>query len=165
MTAETILTSITQAFSDISYPGDQRLASIPPPYCVPSEDAYVVSYFKGKRWTEVSFTDLRKNYAGPPDACLSFMSPHAFRYYLPAFMVIAITDHDIADMVAHSALNALLPPEDEGQKSWWQKRVSGFTPTQREAITLFLEYLDVRSSEDYPVYGPKQALKYWKAPS
>ena len=128
---------------------------------VSSEYSYVADYFKGKHWKDITLPRLRDDYPGPHDACLSFMSPEAFRFYLPAYMVITINDYKEADTAGDAAMFAVTPPADRSLVPWWQERISGFNAKQRSAIRSFLEYVDEKHAQDFPVHGPKDALFYW----
>jgi hypothetical protein len=148
----------------------------------------VAEFFKGKRWQDVTLEGLRNGYEGPPDACLCFMSGDALRYYLPAFMHIAMRDYASNDMVCEAAMSALTPPtahpelfaaaKREGtpdehnpyaeanvarQRAWWDARVAGLAPAQREAIVAFLSYMQETHGADFAgsFTGPAPALAYW----
>lgn len=158
MTNVEVLDVIHAAFQDMRYPGDEHL-SWKTPQC-PSEYLYVADYFKGKHWKDITLDGLRKDYPGPHDACLSFMSPEAFRFYLPSYMVIAVTEDTSDDNTVDSAEYALTPPKADLQ-TWWEQRIMGLTQAQQQAIIVFLEYLDARWQRD-PKFGPHDALAYWK---
>ena len=153
-----ILKIIEEAFRDRPYPGDNHLASLEPP--VSFEYSDVTKYFKGKHWKEITWKSLEKDYPGEACSCLCFMTPEAARFYLPAYMVIAINNYDEADVVASTALNFLLPPPSFSM-TWWKERVSLFSQNEKKAIVAFLEYLKEKHGDDYPVCGPKEALEYW----
>ena len=120
----------------------------------------VADFFAGKKWTEISLLSLQNEYIGDGSACLCFMNPKAFRYYFPAYMLIAIQDYDNADVIADSAVNALIPTPD--LRSWWEERTSGLNAAQRSVITTFLHFMQEQHAEDYPCHGPKEALTSWR---
>ncbi len=183
MTKDDVLKAIEEAFRAAPHPGDEHFAG-QVSQC-PSEYSYVADYFKGKHWKDITLDGLQKDYPGPHDACLSFMSPEAFRFYLPSYMVIAITEEGSGDTATEAAVNALRPPKldphlyelantvgdpaanpftpvaVERRKVWWERRVSGFTTAQQQAIVVFLDYLIARWKGD-PKFGPHDALAYWK---
>jgi hypothetical protein len=188
MTADEVVRLIEQAWEGEPYPGDDRLAG-KASYC-PSEYTYVAGFFRGKHWKDVTLEGLRSGYEGPPDACLAFMSAEAFRFYLPAFMLIAVRDYDRADMAGEAAIAALTPPtfhpelyelakqpgvtEDMNpcsranvarQREWWDGRVAGFTARQRQAMIAFLDYMHrTHGAHDVPdLSGPKAALEHWRS--
>lgn len=179
VTPEAVLDAIDAAFGTAPYPGDDRIAGRFP--SCPDEYAYVATYFKGKHWREITLKGLREEYPGPPDACLSFMSSEAFRFYLPAYMWIAVEAYEAADVVAEAAVFALTPPrEDERlfkiaeqaggpgpnpfspeqvrkRHSWWLERVSGLTGAQRRAVIVFLQSIDQSHGSRFS----REALDYW----
>lgn len=150
-----VRTLITEAWADVTYPGDSNIAYDQSGKHL--ECAQVAEFFRGKRWNDITLEVLR-NYRGDASACLSFMSPQACRYYLASYMLIALDAYREADVVADSALNMLTPNQ---LRDFWTERVSGFSPEQCRAIVSFLQFLDTHHGADYPVRGPKDALRYW----
>ena len=155
MSPRDVRTFILEGWSHAPYPGDDAIAYDQSGGHL--ECAQVAEFFRGKRWKDVTLAALR-SYRGDASACLAFMSPEAFRYYLPAYMLIALDDYAEADVIADSALNMLTPGE---LRESWNERAKGFSQRQREAILSFLNYLDTHHGADYPVHGPKDALRYW----
>lgn len=155
MSLRDVRRSIVEAWSDARYPGDDAIAYDQTGRHL--ECTQVADFFRGKRWPQVTLAALR-GYRGDASACLAFMLPEAFRYYLPAYMLIALDDCAEADVIADSALDMLTPGE---QREYWNERAMGFSKKQREAILSFLEYLDTHRGADYPAFGPKEALRYW----
>ncbi len=194
-----LLEHIELGWKDQTYPGDGRLITRPkqPPGGCRDEHDYVAEYFQGKHWKEITLEDLRRNYPGPYDACLAFMSSEAFRFYFPAFMCIAVNYWHTDDVTAGAATDALVPPDmqlasvpeelkgvsDEEQQlhrkflehrrknkdeltAWWQERVSGFTPLQRQTIRRLFIYLTDCYKSKYQGWVPQNlqaALRYWNS--
>jgi hypothetical protein len=100
---------LDEAFPDDSPPMGDKLTSHATG--VGSEYDYVKAYFEGKRWKDVTLDSLRSGYPGPASACLNFMSPEAFRYYLPAFLIITMEDPVEADAIVDTVISSLRPPE------------------------------------------------------
>ena len=149
MSPRDVRTLILEAWSDAPYPGDDAIAYDQSGRHL--ECALVAGFFRGKRWKDVTLAALR-SYRGDASACLAFMSPQAFRYYLPAYMLIAIDDYAEADVIADSALNMLTPGE---LQEYWNERAKGFSQRQREAILSFLNCLDRHHGADYLSMGRK----------
>jgi hypothetical protein len=158
MTASDLRALITSAWADVGYPGDAAIAYDNTGRHL--ECNQVRDFFCRKRWEEISHPVLR-TYAGDESACLSFMSPVAFRYYLPAYMLVAIDHYDDADVTANSAVNALIPQTSKGLAEFWTDRTSGFSDHQKGAIVAFLSFMEGNHGSDYLSHGPKQALQYW----
>lgn len=58
--------------------------------------------------------------------------------------------------------------EDAGVLELFRERVAVLTEFEKVAVRDYLEYIDATHGEDFPVFGPKQALeRYWRvaAPS
>ena len=69
-------------------------------------------------------------------AAISFLSPSAFAYYLPAFMLAALEEPGVRS----SLLERLAPPKDEPARpsyaSWWEL----LSATQQGAVIQFVEH-------------------------
>lgn len=163
MTKEEKKSIINEAFGDAQYPGDENLAGNDTGY--EDEYAYVRKYFKGKRWQDVDLKWFEEEYPGPHNACLSFMSPQAFRYYLPAYMMIAIDNYETSD-ADNVVVSALEPEISETLREWHRERISGFTLKQKEAIVTFFHYLKEEHGNDfYPPERLDDVIKYWQQKS
>ena len=162
MNAEELKREIATAWADEKYPGDDNNA-----YDLSGrhlECNAVAKFFCGKHWRRITLDSLSHAYPGDGSACLSFMSPAAYQFYLPAYMLIAIDSYNEADVTADAAMFSLTPwrePESD-MYAWWKTKVTGFTFAQREAIVAFLKYLLVAHSEEWVSHSPKEALVYWE---
>jgi hypothetical protein len=160
MTPDKLKALIVDAWADAQYPGDDAITYDKIWYHLECKE--VAGFFRRKHWKDITLPVLRK-YRGDASACLNFMSPEACQFYLPAYMLIAIDNHDEADVVADSALNMLLPSDDPSLANYWRERAAGFSPKQRKAIVSFLRFLQQHYSSEYPVLWPQNALPYWEA--
>jgi len=160
MTADKLKALIADAWADGQYPGDDAISYDKSGYHL--ECKQVADFFRRKHWKDITLPVLC-TYRGDASACLSFMSPEACRFYLPAYMLIAIDNHDEADVVAESAWSMLLPKDDPSLADYWRERAAGFSPKQRKAIVSFLRFLQQHYGSDYPAVGPQNALSYWEA--
>jgi hypothetical protein len=152
--------TIRRAFDGTAYPGDANIA-----YGT-SEDLerqQIAADFRGKSWRDVDLAFVRR-YVGADAACLAFMSSDAFRYFLPAFLLITIDEFESIDLVGPSTVHYLTPwhdESDEAMRTYEEQRFGAFTPAQQEAIELFLEYMrDVHRDDLYDV---DRALRYWRS--
>lgn len=107
-TPDTALAAIERGWADAEPPPPDAVAGRPG--CGHDEYSFVAEYFGERTWREVDLAGLVDDYPGPHDACLSFMSPAAFRYFVAAFMVLAIREADALDSVTDAAVHALTPP-------------------------------------------------------
>ena len=78
-----VLKKLMSSFQLLTYPGDLNLVYDNTGYhleCVDIQQAFV-----GKHWSELSQETLIKE-----NSALSFLTPVAFRFYLPAYLSIVI---------------------------------------------------------------------------
>jgi len=137
------------------YPGDDQLVYDNSGYHLECNE--VLAAFRGKHWREVPFETLRYE-----SAALSFMTPAAYRYYLPAYLLACILDYAEADMIPDTVVFSLIPPTDpKSVKIYgesYRRCMAGFTPAQRDTLRSFLEFMKARHGEDYPSGDLDQAL-------
>jgi len=72
-----------------------------------SDYASTYRAFKGRKWSEISFELLQNaGFAGVPFDMYNFLTDEAFRYYLPAWIVIALNEQnscpDILELLCSS---------------------------------------------------------------
>ena len=149
-----IRTLIEDAWSGTEYPGHDRIA-----YDTSLEGLQVAQFFRGRKWKTITLA-VFETYSGDSSACLCFMLPDGFRYYLPAYMLIAVDEYPDADVTADSAVYALTPPASLTEPLW-RERSNLFSADQRTAIVAFLKFMETSRGTDYPVHSPRDALPYW----
>jgi len=156
---KSLIKSIEEAFADAEYPG-HRLEDIAPRAY--GSDAELLCAFAGKHWRNLSAKFLERHRTF--EFC--FLTPTAFRFYLPAYLIGSIR-HPIrskawTDMVIYH----LSPPKasgyrDEDALKFWNERIHGLSPEQKYAIRLWFEYLVERET-----FKPELELAdYWKLQS
>jgi hypothetical protein len=145
--ADEIKALIAAAFEDARYPGDSRIVDSDQG----SEPERVERDFKGKtdwRRLEPSFIDQSPDELA---TALSFFSDEALVFYLPAYLcadldgrlsmanpVFKLT-HDFSRAVGDEKIGG----HDSGDRTWrdyGERRFSGFTAPQAEAIVAYLEF-------------------------
>jgi hypothetical protein len=99
------------------------------------DDEGAQEYFEGRTWDGHSTRDIRSH----ADA-MSFFTPEAFRYYLPAFMLAELREPDIADIVGDYVVYKFGPPTKSWQPSH-AARLSLLTTEEKQAILLFIRYM------------------------
>ena len=106
------------------------------------EPSIVEAYFLNKDWREISMLQMVKDgYEGAELSALLFMSDEAFRYFLPAFLLININEDDIADLTFDTTLYRLtLPLEDHVDFASCREKFDGFSLEQKNVIADFLKY-------------------------
>jgi hypothetical protein len=93
-----------------------------------AEGAEVV--FSNVRWRDLHPDQLRTH-----SAAVNFLSPSAFAYFLPAFILASLSDLGVRD----SLLSRLLPPKADTSRSsftaWWNL----LSLSQRNAVVAFVD--------------------------
>lgn len=128
MGTEHLKRQIERAFADTPSPGDDPHAISDGPH-----DEGTAAYFQGTTWRGHTTISLRQH-----SVAMSFFTPQAFRYWLPAFMLAELDDPDEADVIAESIAFHLTP-----SKSHWN-RLSEFTTAELDAIHAFLKECERR---------------------
>jgi hypothetical protein len=89
--------AVVKAFADVELSSD---APIVPKLGYRNFEAESISEFlRGRDWRGLTLERLRSEYAGDEAALLSFVTPEAFRFYLPAFLLICLREYDRADIL------------------------------------------------------------------
>ena len=90
------------------------------------------AFFSGRKWNECLPRDLR-----PFGESLSFFTPRAFAYYLPAFMLAHIDDPKASDRIGQAVCIHLLS-EDSTSLSG---KLAALTSEQLQALCQFVKEL------------------------
>jgi hypothetical protein len=126
---------IKSAFGCIPSPGDDLIEAGDED----SEKFRIAKRFRGLHWSRIDTSVL----ADEPDA-LSFLSAAAFRFFLPGYLLLALSDQAGMDIALDSLLSALAGPV------YHEKRLESLS---REQLLVVLEVLDSISPEiDNPDY-------------
>lgn len=163
--SEVLARQIASAFEPVVYPGDDNLTES----TYGEEPAALVEAFRGKddwRALDAAFLDPAPDGWG---TALSFFSPAAYRFYLPAYLLADLRrELETSDPVAR--LCTYVTPQAEGQKiaKFWgggtmgrhaRRTFEGFDCRQVAAI---VSYLWWRLAEDANDLVIEQALEhYW----
>ena len=169
LTAAQIAEHIRRAFADAPYPGDHDLVR-----SEGDEPAEVEALFRGRdEWTRLEPGFIDRAGAASPSA-LSFYSPGAFRFYLPAYLVA-----DVAGQLRYTdPLFYLYHGVDDGTRrehlrsakyahlTWWdvqQERFAGFAASEAAAIVAYLRWkLDAGRLAEPERRSVTEALRnYW----
>src|SRR3954453_4178069 len=107
-----ILHEMDAAFPDSGPPAEDRLvlkASADAP-----DAGELREEFAGRTWKSLTLEFLRRH-----SLAIFLMTPEAFRYYLPAYMSVSITNPDEADVIPETLVSALNPSAkvDEAYKT------------------------------------------------
>lgn len=175
LSPEAVRKLIEQAFANTKYPGDNLIVDekMLGPIGTRSEYNYVYEYFLKKKWEEILVEDFISEYKGPLNASLSFMSPAAFLYYLPAYMIMCLHKSDIEGvsnrilMIEENLVFSLCPPDpsSQGKNETFFRLTHALTDKQKHAVAIFLDLMKSwHASSDFSgdIRDENYALKkYW----
>lgn len=169
MTKDALIALIEQAFADTVYPEGAKITDCSWQNC--DECREIAEAFEGKHWTSVRNARFLRKY----HEALPLFQPEAFRFYLPAYMIVNLKSRAYLGIMPESITFNLTPPEIKGvlaedwfnkfgetQIDYWTRRVSGFTTEQKQAIKAYVEYDFPRTwsmssmKQDY-----ERALAFW----
>lgn len=124
------------------------------------EDMQVDGYFRDKKWTEITL-DWLNNYDGDSSACLWFMKPEAFRYYLPAYLKIALIHYQTSNTIPDTVVNILMQTALDRDSRFFGV-LDELNLNQKKIVARFL---DLMSKEYWHLYRPDSAKvaldEYW----
>ncbi|WP_175964346.1 DUF6714 family protein [Burkholderia pyrrocinia] len=103
------------------------------------ESCAVDDFFRGKKRFDITLKELREDYECDESACLTFMEPGAFAFFLPLFMKIATCDYDEADNIPDSLVYKLHRMATGGAKDWLGEILGTYSKDQRDSIVDFLD--------------------------
>ncbi|MBU9387923.1 DUF6714 family protein [Burkholderia multivorans] len=98
----------------------------------------VEDFFRRRRRFDVTLGDLNNVYEHDPSACLGFMLPRAFAFFLPAFMKISILDYEEADVISDTVVYRLCDMAKGRADDNPSAVLSSYTHEQLEVIPNFL---------------------------
>lgn len=134
---------IRAAFAKTPMPKDSKLVNT-------YDDEGAQEYFGGRCWDGHSVEDIRLQ----ADA-MSYFTPEAFRYYLPAFMLAELSDPEIADIVGEYVVS-IFGPQPQDLQSFQEERLSVMSSEEKLAVLHFIKYMQ----EEYG--GFEVALGYFE---
>jgi hypothetical protein len=159
--ADEVRALIVAAFANASYPGDDHVVPNPD-HCPECQD--VATALRGKHWR-----DLPPPLILEQKDALPLLSPEAFRFFLPAYM-LAWMDTETA-MGGDSVIMNLKPANKAGSKQVWFEAGDGrLTEAQVQAVRSFLEFVDAKEQRYWDREGLerpenkilRRALSYWQ---
>jgi hypothetical protein len=146
---------IEHAFASVKYPGDDQLVYNSSGQHLECKE--VAEAFRGKHWKALSLETLSHHSSG-----LFFLTPEAYRFYLPAYLISGSLHYDEAEGVADSVVFSLIPPSAAKDIALYgalsEMRIGSLSLTQRNAIRAFLQFLKEHHSEDDPLGNIDKAL-------
>lgn len=136
---ETVRASIARAFARAKPPPDEQIVVAEPredPEC-----AEIAEAFQGKHWEDVSAAVIQHHADSLP-----LLTPLAFRYYLPAYMLASLEsprDDFYPDDILSFLLFDLVPPRRRSA------RAQLFSADERRAIAAYLKLVAQRREAEW----------------
>jgi hypothetical protein len=168
-----LIERIERAFAHLPYPGDNRIVAHSYPGLADdniSEEGRIAAVFRGKHWKDLTLGDLARY-----SATLSFLSPEAYRFYLPAYLLalIRLSPEEMervpqAGDLEGSLLYSLQPAADtEGLWNFIHQKIDSLTPDQKSAVQAFLHWLYRKRILEHVEYFDyeKSVFAYWGYPA
>jgi hypothetical protein len=166
-----LVAQIERAFADVPYPGDDRICEgvTAAHRQSPSEEARIAAEFRGRHWREVPLENLARY-----SATLCFLTPEAYRFYLPAYLrtVIGLSREDMqrvprAGDLEQEILFSLTPATDIPYSTdHTHQRIDPLDREQKAAVRAFLHWIYRQRlrerGELFP--GEQSVLTYWGYP-
>lgn len=160
--AEDVRRRIVDAFGSARHPGEDNLVDDE----TALEPMAVAKALEGKTWREVNLSFLRAyGERGDSSAILSFLSPAAFRYFVPAFMLLLLDHYAEADVLADTAISKLAPwrdPADSALTKFFEVRHQSFDAQERSAVLAFLKFIKQEHGADYVQGDLDRAIRHWE---
>ncbi|MFM6348518.1 MAG: DUF6714 family protein [Dolichospermum sp.] len=149
---------INSAFANIQLPSDEYLLH---PAC---QDESEIEDFKGRHWQK--WQDIPQEIIDYNYSSLSFLSPSALRFFLPAYMIYGL-DNPNSNVLEFTVYKLIAPNDfnDLELRQIFFDWVSQLSSEQKTAITLFLKYIkqQYEQEEQYISNDANEALQnYWE---
>lgn len=135
---ESLKEEIEKVFSNVPYPGDGEYSLSES--CDGVERQKLRNMLGGKKWLDWKEKPLE---AIPPHEYgqnIAFLSPNAYRYYLPLFLFAALDSYNEAFQMLMEIISSFTEPQGE-MKERYRDRVSGFSREQLCVLLKFLDYM------------------------
>jgi len=154
---------IYSVFNDVPHPGNSFIAS-----SGHDEPQEVQLFLKDTRWQEVSTEFLFSKFCYGGNAVLNFMTKRAFRYYFPAFMLIAVKDYYNDKAPSDTAIFHVLLVGN-AKEDLEGSMFSEFSENELEVVAKFMKYMLDTFPDEFdiscdlvPTYELPDAIKgFW----
>lgn len=145
---------IETAFAEVPYPGDGNLIETRIP-----EDQDAAEFFKGVKWQD--WKEKPGQLLSPRvNGYLFFLSPAAFRYYLPLYMIFALTDYYASDSLPGEVISSVtFGGIDPKLREHTERRMSGMTSAQLKVILDYLEFFKREHAGDWSGWHIDDGIK------
>ncbi len=138
--AEGLKHIVQAAFADVAYPGDDNITISQCP-CTECQDTR--DFFRGKRWQELADRKELMQYCW---GGLSILSPEAWQFYLPTYLIIELdegTEDYLQSCPSEEARETLIsnlsPLGRTGHLvQWFEERVALLSEEQRKCLAIYV---------------------------
>lgn len=153
-----LVKDIRTAFADSVYPGDENIVPVSSRN-IDDESDEIKAAFLGKHWKEADLSLLLSQIFAQ-----AFFTAQAFRFYLPAYMIVVLNEWKPSGIVAEFLLYSLEPTEDEIINRRFFERINGFSDAQINVIRRFIEVYSLLLEDEDPE-NPHMinALAFWSS--
>ncbi len=156
--AEELKKCIREAFADAIYPGSDNITISA---CPCTECTETRTFFESKHWRDVAVTGLPFHafWGG-----LAIMSPEAWRFYLPAYMLLSLKGDGDPLGTLECALYGLSPAPPSAH-DWLTERTHSFSRAQQECIAAYASAATERGAEEEVECDEAfiAAANYWRS--
>jgi hypothetical protein len=159
LSVEKLKQCVQDAFADVIYPGDDNItiSSCPCQECRDTRE-----FFRGRHWREVVSSGQPLQPIGWGG--LAILSPQAWRFYLPAYILVSLSEGDGAEEALDCALYSLSPVRTGHGDAWFTERAFALSVAQQECIRSYACAVLESLSQDEVVQDEAVAAAaiYWK---
>lgn len=169
--AEKLKQSVAEAFADVASPGEgdrDIIVSGSPGCCAECGETH--DLFRGKHWLEIAESGHSLQNFGWGG--LALLTPQAWRFYLPAYLLVSLGGSESAENAMDCALSALTPWSPAGlselsgvidyvklSADWFSERAFSFSVAQTESLAAYMEAVSLSDLEDKDYTN---LAAYWK---
>jgi hypothetical protein len=154
-TVEDLAKEIESAFQDVTYPGDDNLVyDNSGRYWDVREAAQA---FKSQHWKTIPLKVIVSNRDHLP-----FLTPAAFHFFLPAFLLASLLHPVEADTLNDNLIYLLTPPDETDRRKNWLLSIANKSSSEQKAV--IIAFMKFKMEEEPAMYedDAKVAIEFWK---
>ena len=154
----TVRAQVVAAFTDSVPPLPEDISRSPRPRDDDGSEA-IRSELAGKRWQDLPAAFLEKRWSS-----FCYLTPQAYRYYLPALLVTALDQFEDEGDVVHSVLYGLVPSAHaiyyHGADARAEERLAQLSPQQITSVAAFLGLFLNPPNYDHMTFLAARAMRF-----
>ncbi|MDY7096026.1 MAG: DUF6714 family protein [Acidobacteriota bacterium] len=128
------LARLEEAFASLPIPAEGEVVYDNRPEHL--ECAQIRKRISGRHWRDITAEEIAND-----SSALYFLTPTAFRFYLPAWARLSLVAWDDVDLAPMALLVALETPGLESLKAIHRERMDGLAENQKDALRASLQLL------------------------